>query len=255
MNLSGSDFIFITLAAVLAVLLIISTVYLQVFRKKNHNFLNRYRKEANFERELSLSRIEIKEQTLDYIGHELHEDLGQKLSVARLLTSKVAALPQEERTKIVKEVNALLGETLQDIRNLSAAFIRRGPGTADFVDLVESEIFRIRRLGFPSVEYSIENRNALVNLNHEIILFRLVQQSLNLLVKHSHRHSMKVSISEGGNRLKIVIEEDSTAYSTLQIEEKKTLNRMQNRGKFINCRLLVQPLEPQGVRITLLYNQ
>jgi signal transduction histidine kinase len=42
-------------------------------------------------KELATSQVEIKEQTLNYIGQELHDDLGQKLSVVRLRHNQLIA--------------------------------------------------------------------------------------------------------------------------------------------------------------------
>ena len=40
-----------------------------------------------FQQELTLAQIEMREVTLNYIGQELHDDIGQKLSVAKLMVN------------------------------------------------------------------------------------------------------------------------------------------------------------------------
>jgi len=123
-DLTEIDFVLgISTFIIMIVILVIVMVYGVFIKKKSELLLSQQKKEARFEQELATSQVEIKEQTLNYIGQELHDDLGQKLSVARLMTNKINTAEDGEREDIVQEINMLLGECIQDIRNLSKVFI------------------------------------------------------------------------------------------------------------------------------------
>lgn len=164
MNFSEIDFLLtITTFIILIVILMMVLVYGIFVKKKAELVLSQQKKEALFEQELAISQVEIKEQTLNYIGQELHDDLGQKLSVARLMTNKIAFADEEEKKNIALEINMLIGECIQDIRNLSKVFISKQVKHFGFVESLEREIFRIERLELMDVDYQISNHDGSVS--------------------------------------------------------------------------------------------
>jgi signal transduction histidine kinase len=97
MKFSEMDFLLIlTTFMILLVVLMMVAIYSVFIKKKSQLILLQKIKEATFEQELANSQVEIKEQTLNYIGQELHDDLGQKLSVARLMTNKLSFCHEDE---------------------------------------------------------------------------------------------------------------------------------------------------------------
>ena len=128
---------------ILFVVLMMVAIYGVFVKKKSQLLLSQQRKDATFEYELAKSQVEIQEQTLNYIGQELHDDLGQKLSVARLMTNKISLSEDHDRLEIADEINLLLGDCIQDIRNLSKVFITKQVKQFGFIESLEREIFRI----------------------------------------------------------------------------------------------------------------
>ena len=98
MKLTETDSLLaLTTFIVLILLLMMVLVYNVFIKKKSQLLLSQQKKEALFKQELAISQVEIKEQTLNYIGQELHDDVGQKLSVARLMTNKMAYSDEQSR--------------------------------------------------------------------------------------------------------------------------------------------------------------
>ena len=160
-------------------------IYSVFIKKKSQLILLQKIKEATFEQELANSQVEIKEQTLNYIGQELHDDLGQKLSVARLMTNKLSYSTESDNKIIANEINLLIGECIQDIRNISKVFITKQVEHFGFIESLEREIFRIQRFQLLEVHYDINNRDLEINSSHALILFSIIQECINNVIKHS----------------------------------------------------------------------
>ena len=147
MNLSETDFLLVTTTFIILIVILMMVLVYGIFvKKKSQLLLSQQKRDALFEQELAISQVEIKEQTLNYIGQDLHDDLGQKLSVARLMTNKITTASEDEKKNIAHEINMLIGECIQDIRNLSKVFISKQVKHFGFVETLEREIFRIERL-------------------------------------------------------------------------------------------------------------
>lgn len=249
------NFLYTYTTLILIVVLLFVAIYLLFFKKKSRIILAQQIKDANFEYELAISLIEIKEQTLNYIGHELHEDVGQKLSVARLLTNKIAKSPDIDKNRIVNEINLLIGECIQDIRNLSTVFITRQVEQFAFVETLEKEIVQIERLQLITVDYRINNYDLEINADRGLILFRLIQECINNVIKYSKSKKIQLIVNDSTRNLEIEINDEQTGFYNLLEEVGPRLLNLSSRAKIINAELKINSIENFGTKISIIYNK
>ena len=256
MNLSEIDFLLtITTFIILIVILMMVLVYGVFVKKKSELLLSQQKKEAMFEQELAISQVEIKEQTLNYIGQELHDDLGQKLSVARLMTNKIAMADEGDQKDIANEINMLIGECIQDIRNLSKVFISKQVKHFGFVESLEREIFRIERLELMDVDYQINNHHLEINPDHALILFRIIQECINNVIKHSKSNKILVKIEDHLNFIDINIMDYGIGFNAKKRNDGSGLANIKNRAQIINADFTIKSTENLGTEITISYKK
>lgn len=256
MNLSEIDFLLtITTFIILIVILMMVLVYGVFVKKKSELLLSQQKKEALFEQELAISQVEIKEQTLNYIGQELHDDLGQKLSVARLMTNKIALADEVDKKNIAHEINMLIGECIQDIRNLSKVFISKQVKHFGFVESLEREIFRIERLELMDVDYQINNQHLEIDPDHGLILFRIIQECINNVIKHSKSNKILVKIEDHLNFIDINIMDYGIGFNAKKKNDGSGLANIKNRAQIINADFKIKSTEYLGTEIIISYKK
>jgi signal transduction histidine kinase len=150
-------------------------VYSFFLKQKSIFVINQKEKDLQFQSELANSQIEIREQTLSYIGQELHDDVGQKLSVVKILINQLACSEVAISQQKIKEANEILGEAIQDIRNLSKTYISEQVEHFGFIDSLEREIRRIKKLKLIKVHFHCNNHDVDIQSKHALILFRIAQ--------------------------------------------------------------------------------
>ena len=256
MNLSEIDFLLtITTFIILIVILMMVLVYGVFVKKKSELLLSQQKKEAVFEQELAISQVEIKEQTLNYIGQELHDDLGQKLSVARLMTNKIAMAGEQNQKDIANEINMLIGECIQDIRNLSKVFISKQVKHFGFVESLEREIFRIERLELMDVDYQINNHDLEINSEHGLILFRIIQECINNVIKHAKSNKILIKIEDQLDLIEININDYGIGFNENKRNDGSGLANIKNRANIINADFRIKSAENLGTEITISYKK
>ena len=252
MNFSQTDLLIIlSTFIIMTVVLMMVAIYSVFIKKKSQLILAQKIKESVFEQELANSQVEIKEQTLNYVGQELHDDLGQKLSVARLMTNKMAFSTENEREQIVNEINVLLGECIQDIRNLSKVFITKQIEHFGFVESLEREIFRIKRLQLMEVDYKINNHDLIINPEHALILFRIIQECITNVIKHSKSKWIQLAVDDENNFIKISVKDNGIGFSAKSKEDGSGLKNMISRAKIINADFTINSSENDGTEILM----
>ena len=256
MNFSDTDLlIIVTTFVILTVVLMMVSVYGIFIKKKSALLLDQQRQIALYDQELAIAQVEIKEQTLNYIGQELHDDLGQKLSVARLMTNKISSPSNADEKEIAMEINSLLGECIQDIRNLSKVFITKQVEYFGFVESLEREVFRIKRLNLLEVDYEINNHDLDINSDHALILFRIVQECITNVIKHSKSKKIELKVVETPNNIRIFVNDNGVGFESNIKNDGSGLQNMKSRANIINAEFHIDSVLNKGTKIKITYKK
>ncbi|MBS1549235.1 MAG: hypothetical protein JSS94_05130 [Bacteroidetes bacterium] len=235
MKLSNSDLLI--LYSTIVILLVTSMmffIYTYFLKQKSIFILKQKEKDLEFQEVLALSQIEIREQTLSYIGQELHDDLGQKLSVAKLLINQINAIENQQCKDKIDEVNLILGESIKGIRSLSKTYITEQVEHFGFIDSLQREINRINKLNLIEVEFNFNNHDIDIHSKHSLILFRITQECITNILKHSKAQKMQIKVIDQYGHLKIIILDNGKGMEVEKAYHGSGIRSMKNRIKMIN---------------------
>lgn len=235
MKLNDSDLLI--LYSTIVILLVISMmffIYSYFLKQKSIFLIKQKQNELEFKEALSFSQLEIREQTLTYIGRELHDDLGQKLSVAKLLINQLECEKIDFSKEKINEVNQILGECIQDIRDLSKTYITEQVEHFGFIDSLEREVGRIKKLNLIEIELECNNLDIDIQSKHALILFRITQECITNILKHSKAKEMKIKILDQVGHVKIIIIDDGKGMESEKEYHGSGMKNMRSRIKMIN---------------------
>lgn len=227
-------------------------VYIFYVRKKGELLLLQKEKEMNFQQELTLAQIEMREVTLTYIGQELHDDIGQKLSVAKLMINQVIAQCEESAKSNLNEINELLGETIQDLRNMSKTFITDQVEHFGLIDSLEIEMNRISRLKLIDIEFRSNKHDIEINPKDGVIIFRIIQESVNNTLKHSKAKNLNIQVEDAPRILTITITDNGIGIDE-QSGHGSGLSNMKKRALMMNADLQISSEKNVGTVLKLIY--
>lgn len=185
-------------------------------RRQLQNHQEKAALHAQYQQEILQSQIEIQNQTLQHISGELHDNIGQLLSVARL---QLNILEEEETatTEQVREVNALIGKTIEELRGLSKSL--DGDFVKDF-GLAESlahELRRIKATGKYQTDIITQGQAYRLDGQKEIVLFRVAQEILNNTLKHAAAKNIKVKLHYEPAQFTLTVQDDGKGFDFEEI--------------------------------------
>jgi len=250
-----NNLVIVSTATLLLVIFIMVFIYMIFLRKKTSLLLEQKEKDLWFEKELANTQVEIKEQTLNYIGQELHDDLGQKLSVARLRHNQLLNKIQDVHIKELEEINELLGECVQDIRNLSKNLITEQIVNFGLIESIEREVSRIQKLRLLTIEFVFNNHDIDIPAKHSLILFRIIQESLNNILKHAKARYVKIFIEENLETLEIIIKDNGEGFQHDAVKDGSGLKNMQVRARLLNATFKIKSIPNTGTTTQILYTK
>ncbi|WP_411811692.1 sensor histidine kinase [Chryseobacterium scophthalmum] len=237
----------------LIIVLTMIFVYVIFIQKKTRLLIAQKEKDMRFEKELATSQIEMKEQTLNYIGQELHDDLGQKLSVVRLRQNQLIAKMKDSEKEELVELNELLGECIQDIRDLSKTLITEQVIHFGLIESLEREISKIQKLRLLKIELITQKHDIDIMPKHGLILFRIIQESINNILKHSKAKNVSIKIEDDHKKLDILISDNGKGFNTNLKKDGSGLKNMELRAKIIHAEFSIQSEPDKGTQTSITY--
>lgn len=248
-------FVIIFTVTLLIIVLTMIFVYVIFIRKKTTLLIEQKEKDMRFEKELATSQVEMKEQTLNYIGQELHDDLGQKLSVVRLRQNQLISKLSNGEKEELNELNELLGECIQDVRNLSKTLITEQIIHFGLIESIEREIQRIKKLRLLKIEFITQKHDIDISPKHGLILFRIIQESINNILKHSRAKNVSIELEDDHERLKITISDNGKGFNTNIMRDGSGLKNMELRAKLIHAEFSIQSKLEEGTKTSIIYHK
>ncbi|GHA29614.1 hypothetical protein GCM10007103_08560 [Salinimicrobium marinum] len=239
--------------AVIVMLTGVAIIFFITFQKRKNKFLfEKFEAEKRFENEIIKSRIEIQEQTLKNISWELHDNIGQLLSVANMQLNMLSRSKGNETTE-VNEIREIVATSLQEVRSLSKSLNNE---VIDYVGLEESvrnEIVRFNRINVVKATFKSAGEAFEVSPKDAIILFRILQETFSNILKHAKAQKLEVGFIYKEDVLQIHVRENGKGFDPEKVQKNSGLINMKSRAKLINTDFNLDSSEGNGSLLTLLY--
>ncbi|MBI3139724.1 MAG: sensor histidine kinase [Sphingobacteriales bacterium] len=230
--------------------------YIKIKQRHNRLLLNEQKVKSEFEQALLRTQLEIREQTLKIISEEIHDNIGQALSLAKL---KLNTLKYDRPDLLVEKINDsrdLVSKAIQDLRDLSRSLNTDGIASLGLVRALEQELELFRKTGFYT-RLHVQGSSRKLEPEKELIIFRILQESLNNIIRHAEANSITVSIVYLDNRLELQIQDDGKGASMEQLDMEGNSNRslglrnMSSRAKMIGGTFSIKSEPGNGTIIKL----
>jgi signal transduction histidine kinase len=234
-------------------------IFLIVHKKKQyHNLLEKQTMENNYQNQLLLSKLEVQEQSFRYFSEEIHDNIGQLLSIVKMQLYNIRNSSREK--EIVDQAtssNELLGKAIHDLRNISHTLNSGFIANAGLVDAVEKDLEYIRSakgvdcwLVVDGEEYSIGNER-------ELLVFRIIQEALGNAVKHAGPAHIEIGLNYGPGSLEVTVRDNGSGFKPgAQKDAGIGLINMQVRATMLKGELKVtsEPEKGTTIRLVILTN-
>ncbi|MDP2686413.1 MAG: histidine kinase [Aequorivita sp.] len=240
--------------AVLLFFTVFVVVFVIAFQRRKNKFLKeRYEAEQRYQRELADSQIEIQEQTLKNIAWELHDNVGQLLSVANIqLNVLMNAVPTSFHDQI-GETKSIIQETVQEIRSLSKVLNNDVVLKNGLLASLQVELDRFKRLGYLDASLKITGDVIPINNASEIIVFRIIQEFLSNVLKHARASKLFVHLEYKEKALDISAVDDGVGFDASIKTDSSGMETMSSRAALINADFSIVSEIGKGTQLLLSY--
>jgi signal transduction histidine kinase len=229
-------------------------VFVFQFRNKTMRYNSERELEAEQHRQHLLSaQLEMQAQTMEHIGREIHDNVGQKLTLAALHAQQLEyknQYPAIERT--LAGISSLINESLAELRSLSKNLTDNHLLAIDLQDLLERECDKMNALGSCQVVASFTGPSVRASLLVKTIVLRLFQEFMQNSLKHAACTTITVQLVSEDTGLRLSVADDGKGFDLASANNRGIgLQNMSKRAAMIGADLLLESKLGEGTKLFL----
>jgi len=242
-----------TFLMLLLIVFIISFFFLHQ-RRQLQNLQEKANLHAQYQQEILQTQLEIQNQTLQHVGGELHDNIGQLLSVARLQLN-ILETEESPKTEQIVEVNGVIEKTIHELRALSKSLDSSFVQDFGLVESLSHELQRIRNTRKYQTEIAVEGEAYRLEGQKEIVLFRVVQEILQNILKHAGAKQIQVSLLYTPAQFSLTVQDDGQGFdyeAVLSREMSQSgagLRNIQRRTEMLGGTCIFNSTQDQGTSV------
>jgi len=246
------------LVYMIVVLLIVSSLIILFFvvfqKRKNKMILERLKREQEFQEEIAKAQLEIQDQTLKNVAWELHDNVGQLLSVANMQLNVLSKVIPKESSSRFEDTRDVINKSLKEVRSLSKSLNSEVIQNVGLEKSIQNELDRFNKLKFVSAELKINGETRLIDAKNEIIIFRILQEFFSNSIKYSQAEKLLVTIDYFEDKVEIRATDDGVGFDMETVEKGSGLINMRSRARLIGAEFSLKSSKNEGISLFLSYS-
>jgi signal transduction histidine kinase len=244
----------IILGGILFVFLVvvIFTSAIRYQKKQKKHLLEKQQLQSEFAQTLLQSQLEIQEQTLQRVSWELHDNLSQvasiiKINLNTLKLTDAAAIEKIEDTK------DLTRQLIHDIKALSISLGSDRLKQAGLLKALQTEVERLNKTGEFTASINLHGAMPYINDDTAVILYRMSQEIINNMIKHSGAKNIDVVLSVSEKVFTLAFADNGNGFDVADKTESNGagLKNLYNRAGLIKASLTITTSQGKGTQISI----
>lgn len=209
--------------------------------------------QQQYTEQLFKSQLEMQEQTFNIISKEIHDNVGQILSLAKVQLNIIDQSETLDRS-LLADAKDSVSKAMTDLRDIAKSLNSERILQASLPEITGYELQRIGRTGFMTTK--IGTKGDLQNMQEQkkLIIFRVIQEAFNNTIKHSKAKNIDVCFCYEKDVLKITIADNGIGFDKETILKKDGLG-LQNiisRALLIGGEATIDSKPNEGTVITII---
>jgi two-component system, NarL family, sensor kinase len=209
-------------------------------------------------REQSLrAQLEIQEQTFRAISEEIHDNVGQLLSLARVQINIIDVSGRLDMS-VLHSARENIGNALMELRDLSKSLHSDRLQNLSIHEALSQEAERLNRAGAVQAVIRVEGVVQELEAQKKLILYRILQESIQNCLKHADATKLEILFIYQSSDIVIRISDNGKGFDPLtaiEQNEGQGLGNIRNRVRLTGgqCEITSAPMNGTLISLTIPY--
>jgi signal transduction histidine kinase len=239
--------IFFGATAIFTVLVFFIILFVVYYKQRQRaHLLEKKSLQSAFEQEKIISVMEIQEQTFNEVSREIHDNIGQVLSLARMQLNN----PNQSHPEAIQHADELLEQAIRDIRSLSHTL---NTYKVQSMGIIESTMQLVEQLK------NTRQFNTIIEFDNvypepkdsHIIIYRMIQEIVNNIIKHSKASEIKLYIQTRNDITSLTISDNGVGFKQASPHQGIGMRNLAERAKLANANIEFNSNSGNGTSIQI----
>ena len=207
------------------------------------------------ETELLRTQMEVQEQTLKTIAYDLHDNIGQLLSLTTITLSSINLDDKAKTAEKIAMVEDLTARSTREVKALSRMLHSEELISRGIFAAIEFELDWMKRSDRFQITFVKPSSGSFTtDSSRETILFRLFQEIINNIIQHSKATEIFVTLEQVEGWLKLTIRDNGVGFDVDETLKRKTgmgLYNIKKRAAIINGTAIINSTHGAGSVIVI----
>ena len=221
--------------------------------KQRRNLLEKEELKTAFRNTLLQSQLEIQEQTFNDISQEIHDNVGQVLSLAKVQISIMNESDDISKESLT-EVKHNISHAINDLRNIAKSLNSDRIRSTNIHAAVISEVERINKSKIICIQFDTAGDEAEINDQKKLILFRIIQESLQNIIKHAQATEVTIFFHYLPECLQVIVRDNGKGFDLSEAMQNNGglgLNNIRTRALLTGGSSNIESILNKGTTLTL----
>ncbi|MBS1744386.1 MAG: PAS domain-containing protein [Bacteroidetes bacterium] len=158
--------------------------------------------------------VSAQEEERSFMGEELHDNINPILATVKLYLD-CAVSDEKRRLELIGDARGYVTTAMNEIRNLSKSVLPPSLGEVGLINSLNDLVANIENVHKLAFETHWENvhENELCN-KLQLTVYRIVQEQINNVLKHSGASKVKIKLHQHGERLQLSLLDDGSGFDS-----------------------------------------
>jgi two-component system NarL family sensor kinase len=254
-NIDDIVIFLLVVSALILVMVGFIVIILYMYRKKQVSFVQNLEQiKLNHEKNLLAAQLEMQETTFQHISREIHDNISLSLTLAKLQLNTFEWNDKEQSEGKIGTAIGLLSQSIKDLSDISKGLNADLIKQHGLIKAIEDEVQHIRQTGLFSINSILTGEPVYMDANKELIIFRIVQEAFNNIIKHSEARHSELSIHYDKATLYIAVSDDGNGFdATLTPANRQAgIKNMETRTKMLGGTMHINSEPGHGTILSLI---
>lgn len=224
-------------------------------RRKKKHIEEKAQMQQTFAAEILKTQLEVQEQTMQTIGADLHDNIGQLLSLTSLTLGSIEINEVNKAQQKIDTALDLNSRCIKELRLLGKLLQGEQLIASGLAEAINYEIAWMEKAGQYTVNYQTENYcTESCNADKDLLVFRILQEILNNIIKHAFATQIKIKLDCWNSCLQLLVEDNGIGFSTDAVAGKQEgmgLHNIRKRAGLMDGEIDIASRPGTGTCVTL----
>jgi two-component system, NarL family, sensor histidine kinase UhpB len=221
-------------------------------RKKRHQAEEDLERLAAELRTLAQRLLQIQEEERWNIARELHDEIGQQMTVLKLLQERTKRALGENVPSELNTAQEMVTKLTNQVRSMS---LRLRPGTLDDLGLLptlESHLKDFSANTGIQVDFKQNGLEIELGRDTKIGAYRIIQESLTNIARHAKASQVTVAVDAKNKILEIVVQDNGPGFNPAAVPTNSSgLRGMRERARYLGGSFSLESAPGKGTKISV----